>query len=154
MLLRSAVPARGHLLLVVARRRLAGYVPHVEAQAVERDTPFPVALAAIVALCKGAFLVVMGIIGFAAANSVSDSWGVGVFIFGIIFGLAGLLIFRGNRIARDVLGVLSLVSVIGGVIYAFSGPTSAIVPSLITAGVAAGVIALLYLPESSKAFFR
>ena len=126
----------------------------MEAHAVERDTPFPVALAAIVALCKGAFLIVMGIIGFAAANSVSDSWGVGVFIFGIVFAGAGFMLFRGSRVARDVVGVLSLVSVIGGVIYAFSGPTSAIVPSLITAGVAAGVIALLYLPEGSKAFFR
>jgi hypothetical protein len=126
----------------------------VEAQAVERDTPFPVALAAIVALCKGAFLVIMGIIGFAAADSVSDSWGAGVLIFGIVFGLAGLLLFRGSRVARDVVGVLSLVSVIGGVIYIFTGPTSAIVPSLITAAVAAGVIALLYLPEGSKAYFR
>jgi hypothetical protein len=126
----------------------------VEARAAEDGTPFPVALAGIVGLCTGAFLIVMGIIGVAAADSVGNPFGTGVLIFGIVFCLASLLIFRGNRWGRDALGALCLVGVIGGLIYTFSGPTAAIVPSLITAGVAAGAIALLYVPEGSKAYFR
>jgi hypothetical protein len=126
----------------------------VEARAAEDGTPFPAALAGIVGLCTGGFLIVMGIIGVAAADSVGNPFGTGVLIFGIVFCAASLLIFRGNRLGRDIVGVLCLVGVVGGLIYTFSGPTAAIVPSLITAGVAAGVIALLYLPEGSKAYFR
>jgi hypothetical protein len=117
-------------------------------------TPFPVALAAIVALCTGGFLILMGIIGVAAADSVGNPFGTGVLILGILFCGAALLLFRGSRLGRDAIGLLCLVGAVGGLIYTFQGPTAAIVPSLITAGVAAGVIALLYVPEGSKAFFR
>ena len=117
-------------------------------------TPFPVALAAIVALCTGGFLIMMGIIGVASADQVGNPFGTGVLILGILFCGAALLLFRGSRLGRAAIGVLCAVGVVGGVIYMFRGPTYAIVPSLVTAGVAAGTIALLYLPEGSKNFFR
>ena len=126
----------------------------MEARAVEDGTPFPVALAAIVGLCTGGFLIVMGVIGVASADQIGNPFGTGVLIFGIVFCLASLLIFRGKRLGRDALGVLCAVGVVGGLIYTFRGPTYAIVPSLITAAVAAGTIALLYVPEGSKTFFR
>ena len=126
----------------------------MEAGAVERSTPFPVAIAAMVALATAAFLLFMGVIGVASANSVSDSFGVGVLIFGIVYAVAGYLLFRGSRPARAIIAGLSLIAAVVAVIYAFSGPTAAIVPSLVTAALALGVIVLLYLPESSKAHFQ
>jgi hypothetical protein len=118
-----------------------------------RSTPLPVSLAAFVALAKAAFLVIMGIIGFAAADSVSDSFGGGVFLFGLGYGLVGFLLLRGSRVARDALGFLSAVTAAVGLVYAFTGPAGAVVPSLVAVAFAVGVIALLYLPAASKAYF-
>ena len=108
----------------------------------------------MVALATAAFLLLMGVIGVASANSVSDSFGVGVLIFGIVYAVAGYMLFRGSRPARVIIAGLSLIGAVVAVIYAFSGPTAAIVPSLVTAALSLGVIALLYLPESSKAHFQ
>jgi hypothetical protein len=115
--------------------------------------PFPVTIAAFVALAKAAFLVIMGIIGFAAADTVSDPFGVGVFLFGLAYGLVGFLLLRGSRLARDVLAVLSAITAAVGLVYAFTGPADAVLPSLVAVAFALGVIALLFLPGSSKAHF-
>ena len=115
--------------------------------------PFPVAAAAVTALCKAAFLIFMGVIGIASADEVSDPFGAGVLIFGVVYAVLGLMIPRGSRVARDIFGALTVIPVVVGLVYAFTGPRSAVFPSLVAVALALGVLALLYVPESSKRYF-
>jgi hypothetical protein len=116
------------------------------------DTPFPVFIATMVGYALALGLLIFGVIGF-FADQVSDPFGAGLLVGGIVIGGASYLAARGKNLGRLVLGLLAALTVVVGVVYAFSGPTYAIVPSLITAAVAAGTLALLYVPESAKAFF-
>ena len=115
--------------------------------------PFPVAAAAVVALCKASFLIFMGVIGVWTADQVSDPFGAGVLIFGIIYAVLGLMIPRGSRVARDVFGALTLVPAVVGVIYAFTGPADAVIPALVASGLAVGVLLLLYSTDSARRYF-
>ncbi|HEY7730234.1 MAG TPA: hypothetical protein VH950_04945 [Gaiellaceae bacterium] len=116
------------------------------------DTPFPVFLATMVGYALALGLIAFGVIGL-FATQVSDSFGVGLLIGGIVVGGASYLASRGTNLGRLVLGGLAAATVVVAVVYAFSGPTYAIVPSLITAAFAAGTLWLLFVPESAKAFF-
>jgi len=120
---------------------------------VNTDLPFPVLLATIVGYVLASLLLVFGVIGVAFADEVSDPFGVGLLVLGAVIGLATFLLRRGNRFGRLVLAGLAAVTLIGAVVYAFSGPDSATGPGLGTALVTVGTIALLYLPQSSKDFF-
>jgi hypothetical protein len=118
-----------------------------------KSAPFPVAVAAVIALCKAAYLVLLGLLGFAVADQVADSWSGVIVAAGIVYGLLGWLVLRGNRIARPLLAAISAVVLVAAVVYMFVGPSYAIVPSLIAAAVAFAVVALLYWPERSRAYF-
>ena len=67
--------------------------------------------------------------------------------------IASYLLMRGNRVARMVLGALAVIGGVTAIVYAFTGPTSAILPSITTAVLAAIVIWLLYGLRSSKEYF-
>jgi hypothetical protein len=116
------------------------------------DTPFPVFIASMVGYALALGLLAFGLIGF-FADQVSDPFGAGLLVLGVVIGGATLLASRGSNAGRAVLGALGALTVAVGLIYAFTGPTYAIVPALITAAVAAGTIALLYVPQSVKAFY-
>jgi hypothetical protein len=116
--------------------------------------PFGVAAAAVAALCKAAFLIFMGVIGVATADDVSDPFGGGVLVFGIVYAVVGLALPRGSRLARNVLAALTVIPVVVGVVYMFTGPAEAIVPSLVAVALALGVLALLFWPETSRAYFE
>jgi hypothetical protein len=109
-------------------------------------------MASMVGYALAAGLLAFGLIGF-FANQVSDPFGAGLLVLGVVVGGATYLASRGSNAGRAVLGALGALTVVVGIVYAFRGPTYAIVPSLITAAVAAGTIALLYLPQSAKAFY-
>jgi hypothetical protein len=115
-------------------------------------TPFPVFVATIVGYALAAGLLAFGVIGF-FANQVSDPFGGGLVAAGVLVLGATVLAARGADAGRIVLGVLAALTVVVGLVYAFRGPTYAIVPSLVTAGVAAGTAALLFVPRSAQAFF-
>jgi hypothetical protein len=74
-------------------------------------------------------------------------------VFAALFGLGSYALLRGNRIARMVLAALAVAGGALALVYVFVGPTSAILPSLVTAALAAGLIWLLYGPRSSKEYF-
>jgi uncharacterized membrane protein (UPF0136 family) len=116
------------------------------------DTPFPVFIATLVGYALALGLLVFGIIGF-FADEVGDPFGGGLLVLGVLVGAASYLASRGKDAGRMILGLLGAVTVVVALVYVFRGPTYAIVPSLVTAACAAGTLALLYLPESSKAFF-
>ena len=54
---------------------------------------------------------------------------------------------------RAFVALLAAIGAVAGVVYVFTGPTSAIIPSLVVAAFGAGVVALLFLPDASKRFF-
>jgi hypothetical protein len=122
-------------------------------EATARELPFPVWLAAIFGFAKAAFLALMGVIGILAWDDVTDPWGIGALVLAALFGIASYLLMRGNRIARMVLGALAVIGGVTAIVYAFTGPTSAILPAITTAVLAAIVVWLLYGLRSSKEYF-
>lgn len=122
-------------------------------EATARELPFPVWLAAIFGFAKAAFLALMGVIGVLAWDDVTDPWGIGALVLAALFGIASYLLMRGNRVARMVLGALAVIGGVTAVVYAFTGPTSAILPSITTAVLAAIVVWLLYGVRASKEYF-
>ena len=118
-----------------------------------RDLPAPVFVASLFGFAKAAFLGFMGIIGILTWEDVTDPWGYGALALAIVFGLASYALLRGKPFARLVLAALAVAGGVLAVIYVFVGPTSAILPSLVTAGLDALVLWLLYGPRSSKEYF-
>ncbi len=116
--------------------------------------PFWVDLVAVIALCKAAFVLFMGIIGVAASSEISNPFGVGMIVFAVVYGAIALMLVRGSRFARDVLALLSVVSAIVAIVWAFNAPRSALIEALVTLGFAVLVIVLLFVPEGVKAYFR
>ena len=82
-----------------------------------------------------------------------DRVGLGTTILGLLVLGATCIAGRGSRMGRAFIGLLTGFLTVAGVIYMFKGPTSAIFPSIIVAGISAGTFALLFLPESSKRFY-
>ena len=118
-----------------------------------REAPPTVLLAAVFGFVKAAFLGFMGIIGVAAWDDVSDPWGIGALVLAALFGLASFALLRGSRAARVVLAGLAVVGGVMALVYVFVGPTSAILPSLVTAALAAAVLWLLYGSRSARDYF-
>jgi peptidoglycan/LPS O-acetylase OafA/YrhL len=121
---------------------------------VSSDLPFPVLIATFVGYVLAGGMLVFGVIGVAVADEVGDPFGVGLLVLGAVIGLATVLLRRGNRVGRDVLGALAAITFVVAVVYAFSGPDYATGPGLGTVVATLGTIALLYFPQSSKDFFR
>jgi hypothetical protein len=95
----------------------------------------------------------MGLLGFFIWDALDDAVGVGATILGILVLAATYLAWRGSRAGRALIGLLAAIGAIAGVIYVFTGPSSAIIGSLVVAALGAGTVALLFLPEASKRFY-
>jgi hypothetical protein len=134
------------------REKIAAVIENIENRE-GRELPAPVFIAALVGFAKAAFLGFMGIIGILTWNDVTEPWGFGSLALALLFGIASYMLLRGKPMARTVLAALAVIGGVIAVIYAFTGPTSAILPSLFTAALAAAVIWLLYGPRSSKEYF-
>ena len=118
-----------------------------------REAPFVVTIASFFGFAKAAFLGFMGLIGILSWNDVTDPWGIGALVFAVLFGLASYALLRGSRAARIVLAALAVAGGGMALVYVFVGPTSAIVPSLVTAAAAAMLLWLLYGARSAKEYF-
>jgi hypothetical protein len=118
-----------------------------------RDLPAPVFIASLFGFAKAGFLAFMGIIGILTWDDVTDPWGFGALALALLFGLASYALLRGKPFARLVLAALAIAGGVLALIYVFAGPTSAILPSLVTAGLDLLVLWLLYGPRSSKEYF-
>jgi hypothetical protein len=125
-----------------------------DVQALE-DTgpPAPVFLALVGAYALAATLLLMGLLGFFIWDALDDAVGVGATILGILVLAATYLAWRGSRAGRAFVGLLGAIGAVAGVVYLFTGPTSAIIGSLVVAALGAGTVALLFLPEASKRFY-
>ena len=118
-----------------------------------RELPFVVLLASMFGFAKALFLGLMGIIGIATWDDVSDPWGVGALVLAALFAIASFLLLRGNRLARLVIAALAVAAGLLAVVYLFTGPSSAIIPCLVTAGLALFLIWLLYGPRAAREYF-
>jgi hypothetical protein len=118
-----------------------------------RELPFAVLLAAMFGFAKAAFLGLLGIIGIATWDDVSDPWGIGALVLAGLFAIASYALMRGSRAGRLFIGGLAVVSGVLALVYVFTGPSSAIVPSLVTAALDALLLWLLYGTRGARAFF-
>jgi hypothetical protein len=115
--------------------------------------PPAVLLASVFGFVKAGFLGLMGIIGVATWDDVTDPWGIGALVLAVLFALASFALLRGSRAARIVLAALAVVGGVMALVYVFVGPTSAIFPSLVTAALDALVLWLLYGSRGARAYF-
>ena len=109
--------------------------------------PFAIALAAIVGFCKAFFYILMGVIGF-FANQMSDQFGAGVLVFGVLFLVATLLLLRGSALGYWTTIVFSAIGAAIAIVYAFSGPNYVLVPGLVSAAANLFVLWLLWRPSA------
>jgi hypothetical protein len=109
--------------------------------------PFTVVLAAIVGLCKALFEILIGVIGF-FADEMSDQFGGGILVFGLVFLAATLLLLRGNPLGYWFTVALSALGAAVALVYAFSGPNEFLVPGLVSAATNLAVIWLLFRPAA------
>jgi hypothetical protein len=118
-----------------------------------RDTPFPVALAGMIGLAKAALEVLFGVLGLAIANSVDDSFGAGVLVFGIVYAIASILLLRGNRFGYYVTVVLAVLGLVVAVVYMFGSEGSVTGGAIVVALFNALVLYLLIGRKSVRDFF-
>ena len=119
----------------------------------EDGLPPPVQMAVWSSYALALALLLFGFIGFLISNAIGNSVGGGAFVLGLVVGGAAYLAGQGNRLARAFIGLGSAATAVVGVIYAFSGPNSATIASLVIAALAAGTFALLYLMPSAKDYY-
>lgn len=115
--------------------------------------PAPVQIAVWAAYALAIALLLFGFIGFLISNAIGDSVGGGAFILGLIVLGAAYITGKGSAIGRAVIGLGSLATAVVGVIYMFTGPGSAFIPSLVIAALAAGTFALLYLTATARRYY-
>ena len=118
-----------------------------------RDTPFPVALAGMIGIGKALFEGFYGVLGIAVASSVDDSFGTGALVFGIAYLIASILLLRGSRFGYYATVVLSVVGLVGAVVYMFSSGGAVFGGALLIALTNALVLWLLVGRDSSREYF-
>jgi uncharacterized membrane protein (UPF0136 family) len=118
-----------------------------------RDTPFPVALAGLIGLAKAAMEVFFGVLGLAVANSVDDSFGTAVLVFGIVYAIASFMLLRGSRFGYYLTVALSTLGLVVAVAYLFRSEAGVIGATLIVAFFNALVLYLLLGTKSARGFF-
>jgi hypothetical protein len=128
-------------------------VSDIQAVDVDEGPPAPVYIALVGSYALAATLLLLGLLGLFTWNAVGDVVGVGATILGLLVLGATYIAWRGSGAGRALIGLLGAVGAVAGVTYVFTGPASAIIPSLFVAGLGAGTVALLFLPESSKRFY-
>lgn len=119
----------------------------------EEVVPAAVSFAAMIGLGKAAFEVVFGFIGVAAANSMDDSFGGGVLVFGIVFGIASWLLMRGSRAGYYFTIVLSALGLVVAVVYLFRSESATFGATLLAGFFNALVLYLLLGRKSAREYF-
>jgi len=118
-----------------------------------RDTPFPVALAGMIGIAKALFEGFFGVLGIAIASSVDDSFGAGALVFGIVYLIASIMLLRGNRLGYYATIALSVIGLVGAVVYMFSSSGTVFGGALLIALTNALVLYLLLGRDSPREFF-
>ena len=118
-----------------------------------KDTPFLVAVAGMIGIAKALFEGFYGVLGIAVASSVDDSFGVGALVFGIVYLIASIMLLRGNRLGYYATIALSVIGLVGAVVYMFSSGGAVFGGALLIALTNALVLYLLVGRDSPREFF-
>ena len=121
--------------------------------AADEGPPAPVFIALLGSFGLAAMLIGGGILGLLTWASLGEPAGGVALVLGVLVLGASFAAWRGSRTGRGFLGLLAAAGAVAGVAYVFAGPSSAFIPSLVVAGLGAGTVALLYVPEASKRFY-
>ena len=98
-------------------------------------------------------LLLFGVIGFLISNAIGNSVGGGAFLLGLIVAAAAYMTGRGSRLGRAFIGLGAAATAVACFVYMFTGPGSAVIPSLVIGALAAGTFALLYLSATAREFY-
>ena len=118
-----------------------------------RDTPFPVALAGFIGLAKAAYEMLFGLLGLLIANSVDDTFGTGVLVYGIVYAIASVLLLRASRLGYYLSLALAALGLVVAVVYMFSSEGSVTAGAIVSALFNALVLYLLLGTKSARDFF-
>ena len=118
-----------------------------------RDTPFPVALAGMIGIAKALFEGFYGVLGIAIASSVDDSFGAAALVFGIVYLIASIMLLRASRFGYYLTVALSVIGLVGAVVYMFSSSGTVFGGALLIALTNALVLYLLLGRDSPREFF-
>jgi hypothetical protein len=98
--------------------------------------------------------VLFGVLGLLIADSVDDSFGGGVLVFGIVYAIASILLLRGSRLGYFVTIALATLGLVVAVAYTFRSEAGVVGATLVVAFFNALVLYLLLGTKSGRAFFR
>ena len=115
--------------------------------------PAAVGIAAMIGFAKAIFEAGFGLLGILIANSLDDSFGGGVLVFGIVYAIASLLLLRGSRAGYYVTVALSALGLVVAVIYLFRAESGVFGATLVAALLNALVLYLLLWRKSARAYF-
>ncbi|HET7855588.1 MAG TPA: hypothetical protein VFL41_03950 [Gaiellaceae bacterium] len=119
----------------------------------EGGVPAAVGIAAIIGLGKAVFEASFGLIGILAAETMDDSFGGGILVFGIIYAIASLLLMRGSRAGYYLTIALSTLGLVVAVIYLFRSEDAVFGATLVTVIFNALVLYLLLGRNSAREYF-
>jgi hypothetical protein len=125
-------------------------------EAPQLDTTGPpavVGIAAIIGFGKAVFEGLFGIIALAAADSISDGFGLGATLFAIAYAVASLLLWRGSRPALYATVALSVLGLVVAVVYWFQATDAALGAAIALGGLNALVLCLLLGTSSGREYF-
>jgi hypothetical protein len=84
---------------------------------------------------------------------VDDSFGAGALVFGIVYLIASIMLLRGNRLGYYATIALSVIGLVGAVVYMFSSSGTVFGGALLIALTNALVLYLLVGRDSPREFF-
>jgi hypothetical protein len=119
----------------------------------ESGPPAVVGIAAIIGFGKAAFEGLFGIIALAAADSISDGFGLGATLFAIAYGLSAYFLWRGSRPALYATVALSTLGLVVAVVYWFQATDAALGAAIALAGLNALVLYLLLGTSTGREYF-
>jgi hypothetical protein len=122
-------------------------------QSEEGGPPAVVGIAAIVGFGKAVFEGLFGIIAVAAADSISDGFGLGATLFAIAYAVSSLFLWRGNRAALYATVALSVFGLVVAVVYWFQATDAALGAAIALGGLNALVLYLLLGTSSGREYF-
>jgi hypothetical protein len=93
------------------------------------------------------------VLGLAVANSVDDSFGTGVLVFGIVYAIASIMLLRGSRLGYYLSVALASLGLVVAVAYLFRSEAGVVGATLIVAFFNALVLYLLLGTKSARGFF-
>jgi hypothetical protein len=120
---------------------------------IEEGVPPAVGVAAMVGFAKAIFEAGFGLLGILIADSLDDSFGGGMLVFGIVFAIASLLLWRGSRAGYYLTVALSALGLIVAIIYLFRSESAVFGATLVAGGLNALVLYLLLWRKSARAYF-